>query len=135
MKKILLALCAMLVSAPAYADTTNDTEWFQYGTSNSGDVFYVRTDDVLKQASPYATNAVVWSKMVSPAGGPYSHVMNKISVNCLTQTYRMLGVVAYRPDGTSNLIRSTPGEARPIVPDSMTDSLGQLVCYDYSAKK
>lgn len=133
MTKTLLVLCALLTAVPALSDDGDSKKWVLYG-GNQKTRYYLRLDDAVRYASSTATDARIWTKTVTlpKTADSTPETMIQYSLDCTNQAYRILSALNYNAQGIPETIKVDSEEVNSIVPDSVTDSLRELICHDYN---
>lgn len=132
MKKILSALTVLLFLNLVKAQ---DENWQEYAKGTAGRVYLLHRGKI--QAEP-PSSFLVWSKQKNGKPEPINKnengplvysIMSQIRVNCTAKTLQIVSNVFYGKNGesiSSGLTNSTPD---PIVPDSVGESLAEMLCF------
>jgi hypothetical protein len=119
-----LVLLALLLSEPAFAanwlkvsETTSGSEMYvdtaSVVSSGSGRTYWVRTDAIKDRTVSYRTAKAQWRE------------------DCVANTTTLLSYVLYDANGTvssSETLDYSSQKAKPIVPDTIGESIHNTVC-------
>ncbi len=120
--KVLIATIGLCLGSAAIAENL-----VAFGTNASGTVWYYDAETVRK----YADNTVeVWTKEDASKDKTVSWrtATNKFRIDCSAETFRNLGEVTYRANGTVMSSSFTPGKLVPVVPGTLVEILFKIMC-------
>lgn len=123
MKKLLII--AALFAAPAYAQS----EWRYVGESQSGSHWYILDRDFYAGHSQ-SRSARMWIKTDDRRNSkvPWMESKQLFSVDCVTESYRMIASTVYYRDGSNE--HGGAGSLTYAVPGSILASALEMLCAD-----
>lgn len=105
-------------------------QWYYATTTDEGSIYYVRGTDI-EESRKSSRSAIFWVKTNDSKNKTIERraSMQKYTVDCVAETYRMGDFVIYDRAGNASTI---PGQSatQSIVPDSIFSEVTALVCSD-----
>jgi hypothetical protein len=115
---------------PENAESESAAQWYYVTETDDGTIYYVRGDDIVRTRAN-SRSAAFWVKTDDSKNRAISRhgSMQKYTVDCLAETYRLDDVVTYDADGKATTHRGQ-SSTQSIVPDSVFSEVTALVCTD-----
>ena len=120
--KVLIAIIGLGLASAAIAE-----DLVYYGSDRSKSDYYYDAETIRR----YDDGDVdVWTKRDASKDKTVSWrtATNKFRIDCSAETFRNLGEVTYRANGTVMSSSFTPGKLVPVVPGTLVEILFKIMC-------